>query len=76
MLKENPKWIGKVVLVQLCVPTRSTVHEYKVLRKEVEELIGRINGNHAVFIRTCKRAMLTLPRNLDVDADSVPTYVA
>lgn len=48
MLNENPNWIGKVVMFQLCVPTRSAVLEYKVLRKEVEGLVGRINGNHGL----------------------------
>ena len=46
MLTDNPDWAGKVVMVQLCVPTRSAVDEYKALRAEVEELVGRINGKH------------------------------
>lgn len=45
-LKDNPEWSGKVVLVQLCIPSRSTVPEYVDLRREVEEMVGRINGNH------------------------------
>lgn len=54
MLNDNPEWIGKVVLFQLCVPTRSTVPEYKALRAEVEELVGRINGNYGMRLREHK----------------------
>lgn len=43
-LTENPEWIGKVVLVQVAVPSRGDVEKYKTLRANVEELVGRING--------------------------------
>ncbi|KAF5212919.1 Trehalose-6-P synthase/phosphatase complex synthase subunit [Clavispora lusitaniae] len=43
-LQENPEWIGKVVLVQVAVPSRGDVEEYQNLRATVNELVGRING--------------------------------
>ncbi|KAK4055065.1 Trehalose-6-P synthase/phosphatase complex synthase subunit [Microbotryomycetes sp. JL221] len=43
-LDEHPEWIGKVVLVQVAVPTRQDVEEYQNLRASVNELVGRING--------------------------------
>lgn len=43
-LTENPEWIGKVVLVQVAVPSRGDVEEYQSLRATVNELVGRING--------------------------------
>ncbi|CAM9020191.1 glycosyltransferase family 20 protein [Wickerhamomyces anomalus NRRL Y-366-8] len=43
-LNEHPEWIGKVVLVQLAVPSRGDVEEYQSLRATVNELVGRING--------------------------------
>lgn len=43
-LTEHPEWIGKVVLVQLAVPSRGDVEEYQNLRATVNELVGRING--------------------------------
>jgi trehalose 6-phosphate synthase len=43
-LSENPEWIGKVVLVQVAVPSRQDVEEYQNLRTVVNELVGRING--------------------------------
>ena len=43
-LTEHPEWIGKVVLVQVAVPSRGDVEEYQYLRSVVNELVGRING--------------------------------
>lgn len=43
-LSEHPEWVGKVVLVQVAVPSRQDVEEYQNLRAVVNELVGRING--------------------------------
>lgn len=43
-LSEHPEWIGKVVLVQVAVPSRQDVEEYQNLQTVVNELVGRING--------------------------------
>ncbi|CAN6644040.1 alpha,alpha-trehalose-phosphate synthase [UDP-forming] [Trichomonascus vanleenenianus] len=43
-LEEHPEWIGKLVLVQVAVPSREDVEEYQNLRAMVNELVGRING--------------------------------
>ncbi|CAG8662789.1 2387_t:CDS:2, partial [Paraglomus brasilianum] len=43
-LSKHPEWIGKVVLVQVAVPSRQDVEEYQNLREAVNELVGRING--------------------------------
>jgi trehalose 6-phosphate synthase len=43
-LDANPEWVGKVVLVQVAVPSRQDVEEYQNLRTVVNELVGRING--------------------------------
>lgn len=48
-LKENPKYIEKVFLVLVVVPSRSNVEQYKFLKEEVDELIGRINGEFATL---------------------------
>ena len=47
-LTEHPEWIGKVVLVQVAVPSRQDVEEYQNLRAVVNELVGRINGKFGV----------------------------
>lgn len=48
-LTEHPEWVGKVVLVQVAVPSRQDVEEYQNLRAVVNELVGRINGKFGMF---------------------------
>lgn len=43
-LEENEEWRGRVSLVSICVPSRESVPEYRSLKRQVDELIGRING--------------------------------
>jgi trehalose 6-phosphate synthase len=43
-LTDHPEWVGKVVLVQVAVPSRQDVEEYQNLRATVNEAVGRING--------------------------------
>lgn len=43
-LEKNPKWHGKISYIMLCVPSRTQVRHYQLLKKEVDELVGRING--------------------------------
>ncbi len=43
-LSEHPEWRGRIVLVQVAVPSRGDVEEYQNLRAVVNELVGRING--------------------------------
>ena len=44
LFTEHPEWIGKVVLVQIAIPSRQDVIEYQDLRAEINELVGSING--------------------------------
>jgi trehalose 6-phosphate synthase/phosphatase len=44
-LQDYPEWRGKVVLIQVAVPSRERVARYTRLRREVDELIGEINGD-------------------------------
>jgi len=43
-LDNNPEYIEKVRLVMLAVPSRSNVPQYRRLKREIDELVGRING--------------------------------
>ncbi|KAF8307744.1 alpha,alpha-trehalose-phosphate synthase t [Clavulina sp. PMI_390] len=43
-LSQHPEYVGKVILIQLAVPSRQDVEEYQNLRSTVNELVGRING--------------------------------
>jgi trehalose 6-phosphate synthase/phosphatase len=39
-----PAYRGKTVFVQLAVPSRTGVTDYQDLKREVDEMVGRING--------------------------------
>ncbi|PRX51924.1 bifunctional alpha,alpha-trehalose-phosphate synthase (UDP-forming)/trehalose-phosphatase [Salegentibacter salegens] len=43
-LDRHPEFIEKVRLVMLAVPSRSNVPQYQRLKREIDELVGRING--------------------------------
>ncbi len=43
-LEKFPEYRNKVTLILLVVPSRAEVENYKQLRSEVDELVGRING--------------------------------
>ncbi|CAM9645716.1 unnamed protein product, partial [Chrysoparadoxa australica] len=45
-LNSYPEWHGKVTLIQVGVPSRTEVPEYKILANQVNELVGRINGTY------------------------------
>lgn len=46
-LEKYPQYIEKIRLVMLAVPSRSNVPQYQLLKKEIDELVGRINGKFA-----------------------------
>jgi trehalose 6-phosphate synthase/phosphatase len=43
-LQKYPQYREKVRLIILAVPSRSKVPQYRRLKKEIDELVGRING--------------------------------
>jgi trehalose-6-phosphate synthase len=43
----HPQLKGAVSLLQIAVPSRAEVSEYRELKRGVDELVGRINGKHA-----------------------------
>ncbi|QJB56621.1 trehalose-6-phosphate synthase [Pseudodesulfovibrio sp. zrk46] len=44
LLRRYPDLKGRVNFVQIAVPSREEVDEYKELRTEIEQLVGRVNG--------------------------------
>src|SRR5690606_34465090 len=44
-LNKYPEYQEKVRLIILAVPSRSYVPQYQLLKREIDELIGRINGH-------------------------------
>jgi trehalose 6-phosphate synthase/phosphatase len=44
LLRCHAKWRTRCVLVQVAAPSRESVDEYQALKRQVDELVGRING--------------------------------
>jgi len=45
-LSQNPEYKENVTMIVLAVPSRTGVEDYMDLRKQLEGLVGRINGEH------------------------------
>jgi trehalose 6-phosphate synthase/phosphatase len=48
-LDNHPEYREKVILILVAVPSRTRIEHYTQLKKEVEELIGKINGKHGTM---------------------------
>jgi alpha,alpha-trehalose-phosphate synthase [UDP-forming] len=45
--EKYPVYRKKVIFLQISVPSRTKIKEYILLKKEIDELVGRINGKFA-----------------------------
>lgn len=43
-LERNPEWRKKVILMLVVVPSRIGVEHYQQMKRDVDELVGKING--------------------------------
>ena len=43
-LDNNPEYIKRLSYIQIAVPTRSNVHDYMKIKRQTDEMVGRING--------------------------------
>lgn len=48
-LERHPEKHGNVSFVQIAVPTRTGMEEFQLMRRQVEEAVGRINGRFGGF---------------------------
>lgn len=48
-MEQNPEYKEKVTLILLAVPSRTGVEHYMLLKKHVDELVGRVNGKHGTI---------------------------
>lgn len=44
LLQQFPEYLGRVVLVLIVVPSRIGVEQYELMKKQIEENVGRVNG--------------------------------
>jgi trehalose 6-phosphate synthase/phosphatase len=45
-LERYPSWHNKVVFNMVVVPSRDNIDDYRKLKKEIEAIVGRINGKY------------------------------
>ncbi len=48
-LEKNPQWRKKVTLVMVVVPSRVGVERYQETKRQIDELVGKINGRFGSF---------------------------
>jgi trehalose 6-phosphate synthase/phosphatase len=48
-LERNYAYREKVILILVSVPSRTQVEHYKLLKRHVDEFVGRINGTHGTI---------------------------
>lgn len=48
-LEKNPEYKEKVTLILVAVPSRTGVEHYMLLKKQVDELVGRVNGKYGTI---------------------------
>ncbi|RKZ26943.1 bifunctional alpha,alpha-trehalose-phosphate synthase (UDP-forming)/trehalose-phosphatase [bacterium] len=48
-LEKYPEFKEKVIFIMVAVPSRTKVEHYRLLKKEVDELIGKINGKYGTL---------------------------
>ncbi len=48
-LERYPDWRDKVKLVAVAVPSRTRVEHYRALKREVDQLVGSINGQYSTI---------------------------
>jgi trehalose 6-phosphate synthase/phosphatase len=48
-LDRHPEWRGKVVLIMVVVPSRIGVDRYDLMKKQIEETVGRIEGKYGTL---------------------------
>ncbi|MEW6172369.1 MAG: bifunctional alpha,alpha-trehalose-phosphate synthase (UDP-forming)/trehalose-phosphatase [Bacillota bacterium] len=46
-LTKYPQWHEKVTLILVTAPSRVSLDQYRLLKKQVDELVGNINGKYA-----------------------------
>lgn len=52
LLELHPEWHGKVTLFQIVTPSRETLEAYRAKKREVDEIVGRVNGRFSTDVWT------------------------
>ena len=73
--EKYPKYKRKLVFLQISVPSRTKIREYISLKREIDELVGRINGRfsdemwspiHYIYKAIPQQRLITLYKAADI----------
>ena len=70
--ERHPEWRRRVTFVQIAVPSRTRVEEYRQMKRDLDEAVGRVNGR---FTEPGWMPIRYIARSLD-HARLVPMYRA
>jgi trehalose 6-phosphate synthase/phosphatase len=45
-LEKKPEWQGRVSLMIVAVPSRTSIEHYQTLKQQIDQLVGQINGKY------------------------------
>jgi len=48
-LEKFPEWRSKVVFNMVVIPSRDSIEKYREMKKEIESVVGRINGKYSTL---------------------------
>ena len=48
-LEKNPKYKEKIIFILLVVPSRTKVEHYRLLKKQIDESVGEVNGKYGTL---------------------------
>ena len=48
-LERNPMYREKIIFILVATPSRTQVNHYKLLKRQIDELVGRINGKYGTI---------------------------
>lgn len=74
-LERHSKYRNRILFIQVAVPSRTRVDEYRTMKKEVDETIGRINGRftgegwppiHYIYRSLSREELVTYYRLADI----------
>jgi trehalose-6-phosphate synthase len=66
----RPEWHEKVVFILKIAPSRTKVGQYRVLKQEIDELVGRINGKGVLILSEMAGAARELGEALVVNSNN------
>lgn len=50
LLEQHPQLVGRTVLLQIVVPSREDLRTHRILKEDIQQLVGKINGKYGTSL--------------------------